>query len=94
MALDDRLKELNLELPEVAPAGHYAPAVRAGNLLFISGQLPKAAGRLVYKGRLGKDIQVGGIMLGVLQLANDDDSAPGFSQDLTPFTPGMESAIL
>ncbi|MFN9893537.1 MAG: RidA family protein, partial [Acidobacteriota bacterium] len=34
-----------------APGGFYSPAVRAGNLLFLSGQLPlDAHGRLVSGG--------------------------------------------
>jgi enamine deaminase RidA (YjgF/YER057c/UK114 family) len=36
-----RLKELGVVLPEPpAPAANYCPFVRAGNLLFVSGQLP------------------------------------------------------
>jgi enamine deaminase RidA (YjgF/YER057c/UK114 family) len=40
-----RLQELGIELPpSPTPVANYAPFVRAGNLLFISGQLPLAPG--------------------------------------------------
>jgi enamine deaminase RidA (YjgF/YER057c/UK114 family) len=56
--VESRLKELQIVLPEVQPAGHYLPAQRAGNLLFVSGQLPKVEGRIAFKGRVGKDLNV------------------------------------
>ena len=40
-AVEDRLAELGLSVPDVAtPAGAYVPALREGNLVFTSGQLP------------------------------------------------------
>ncbi len=56
--LDQKLKELQIVLPEVQVAGHYVPAVRTGNLLFVSGQLPKVEGKIAYKGRVGKDLNI------------------------------------
>ena len=53
-----KLKELQISLPEVQPAGNYVPAQRSGNLLFVSGQLPKVEGRIAFKGRVGKDLNV------------------------------------
>jgi enamine deaminase RidA (YjgF/YER057c/UK114 family) len=32
------------------------PAVAAGDLLFVSGQDPERAGRLVYRGRVGREV--------------------------------------
>ena len=58
MNIEDRLKELHVTLPEVQPAGNYLPAVRTGNLLFISGQLLKVEGRITFKGRVGKDLNL------------------------------------
>lgn len=50
-----RLEELNIVLPEAAaPVAAYVPAVQAGNLLHISGQLPFDDGALM-TGRLGED---------------------------------------
>ncbi len=55
MTISTRLAELGITLPEpAAPVAAYVPAVRAGNLLHISGQLPFDAGQ-VMTGRLGED---------------------------------------
>lgn len=50
-----KLAELGLELPQAAaPVASYVPAVEAGGLLHISGQLPFKDGA-VMTGRLGED---------------------------------------
>ena len=47
MTASARLDELGIELPEVAkPLASYVPAVRSGNLVYTSGQLPMQAGKL------------------------------------------------
>lgn len=56
MAIEDRLRELQILLPEVAAVGNYLPAVRSGNLLFVSGQLPKVEGKIAYRGRVGREV--------------------------------------
>ncbi|HTM83531.1 MAG TPA: RidA family protein [Mycobacterium sp.] len=49
-----RLAELGIELPAVnAPLAAYVPAVRTGNLVYTSGQLPIRAGQLVGTGKVG-----------------------------------------
>ena len=54
-----RLAELGITLPEpAAPVAAYVPAVLAGNLLHISGQLPFDKSALM-TGRLGEDRDVG-----------------------------------
>ena len=51
MDLIAKLKSLNLELPAAPkPVAAYVPAVRTGNLLFISGQLPFKDGKLLATG--------------------------------------------
>jgi len=57
-SIEDKLQELHIILPEVQPAGNYVPAVRVGNLVFVSGQLPKVEGKIAYKGRVGKDLNI------------------------------------
>ena len=53
-AVEDRLAELGLSVPDVAPpAGVYVPALREGNLVFTSGQLPIVSGGLVQTGKVG-----------------------------------------
>jgi enamine deaminase RidA (YjgF/YER057c/UK114 family) len=54
-SISSRLAELGITLPEAAaPVAAYVPAVRTGNLLYISGQLPFENGQ-VMTGRLGED---------------------------------------
>jgi enamine deaminase RidA (YjgF/YER057c/UK114 family) len=54
-AISARLSELGITLPEAAaPVAAYVPAVQAGSLLHISGQLPFDNGQ-VMTGRLGED---------------------------------------
>jgi enamine deaminase RidA (YjgF/YER057c/UK114 family) len=49
-----RLVALGLELPSVpAPAAAYVPAVRHGDLVIVSGQLPIAEGSLLATGSVG-----------------------------------------
>jgi enamine deaminase RidA (YjgF/YER057c/UK114 family) len=49
-----RLAELGLELPAVAaPVAAYVPAVRTGDLVYTSGQLPFVAGQLAATGKVG-----------------------------------------
>lgn len=49
-----RLTDLGLELPEVvAPVAAYVPALRSGNLVHTSGQLPMVGGRLPVTGKVG-----------------------------------------
>ena len=53
-----KLASLGLTLPEAAaPVASYVPAVEAGGMLYISGQLPFIDGALV-KGSLGGDLSV------------------------------------
>jgi len=55
--IEDKIKELGLLLPAVpVPLAAYIPAVRTGNLIFTSGQLPMVGGVLKYKGKVGKDV--------------------------------------
>lgn len=54
---DKRLAELGLSLPEVvAPLAAYVPAVRTGNLVYTSGQLPMTGGELVATGKVGAEV--------------------------------------
>lgn len=53
--IDAKLAELGLTFPEAAaPVAAYVPAVEAGGLLHVSGQLPFKDGALM-TGRLGED---------------------------------------
>jgi enamine deaminase RidA (YjgF/YER057c/UK114 family) len=53
----ERLAELGIELPTVvAPLGSYVPAVRSGDLVYTSGQLPMVDGELAATGKVGAGI--------------------------------------
>ena len=53
----ERLAELGLELPPVVtPLAAYVPAVRTGDLVYTSGQLPMVEGELAATGKVGGGI--------------------------------------
>ncbi|NTW82801.1 MAG: RidA family protein [Chlorobiaceae bacterium] len=52
---EENIVKAGFILPQPAnPAGLYIPAVRAGNLVYTSGQLPLVAGKLIEPGGKGK----------------------------------------
>lgn len=52
----DKLKALNITLPPLAiPAAAYVPFVQTGNLIFVSGHLPRKDGKVI-TGQLGKNV--------------------------------------
>ena len=52
-----RLGQLGVTLPQaVAPLASYVPAVRTGNLVYTSGQLPMEAGKPARTGKVGAEI--------------------------------------
>ncbi len=64
---EERLAELGLALPAVAaPVASYTPAVRTGDLVWTSGQLPNVDGRLVATGKVGAGV--------------DPEAAKGYAQ--------------
>ncbi len=55
--VSERLIAAGLSLPEPPTAlGDYVPAVRAGGLVFTSGQLPLRDGALLSSGRVGESV--------------------------------------
>ncbi|WP_293821415.1 RidA family protein [uncultured Corynebacterium sp.] len=57
MGFHARLRELGYELPGVAkPLASYVPAVRVGNQVWTSGQLPLVEGALPVTGKVGADL--------------------------------------
>jgi enamine deaminase RidA (YjgF/YER057c/UK114 family) len=54
---EERLAELGLTLPDVAPpAGAYVPALRNASYVYTSGQLPLVDGKLPATGKVGADV--------------------------------------
>ena len=59
MTPEDRLAELGHELPAPTPAAaNYVGAVTVGNLVFVSGHGPYRDGDYVFKGKLGREVDV------------------------------------
>ena len=58
MSAEGRIKELGLTLPDPPkPGGNYVPAVRVGNLLFLSGHGPsRVEGKPSARGKVGRDL--------------------------------------
>ena len=55
--VEARLAELGLTLPEPAkPAGTYIGAVRTGNLVFLAGHGPRPDPDLIYRGKVGAEV--------------------------------------
>ncbi|MET0468452.1 MAG: RidA family protein [Aeromicrobium sp.] len=56
-AVVDRLASMGLTVPEVAaPVASYVPAVRSGNHVYTSGQLPFVDGVLPGTGKVGAEV--------------------------------------
>jgi enamine deaminase RidA (YjgF/YER057c/UK114 family) len=54
--IEEKLKTLEITLPNPpTPAGSYVPAIKTGNLLFISGQIPMEDGKVIFTGKVTND---------------------------------------
>ena len=57
MSVHDRLRELGIELPKLPPpVAAYVPAMIGRGLVFASGQTPTVEGKLVYMGKVGREV--------------------------------------
>lgn len=56
-AVEQRIEDAGLTLPAVSkPLAAYVPAMRTGNLVFTSGQLPVVDGNIPQTGKLGTEV--------------------------------------
>ena len=59
MSVQERLSEMGLTLPQPPrPVAVYVPAVRAGELIFVSGQIPQIDGQLQQQGKVGRQVSL------------------------------------
>ena len=59
MSVEERLKELGIELPEPQPAlANYVPWVITGNLVSVSGQVAMADGNPRWVGKVGEKVSL------------------------------------
>jgi enamine deaminase RidA (YjgF/YER057c/UK114 family) len=57
--IEQRLSELGIALPSPgAPAGNYIPFVVVGELVFLSGQVAREAGKMKYVGKVGRELTI------------------------------------
>lgn len=57
--IEGRLQALGIELPQPStPGANYVPAVRTGDLVFITGQLSQWNGERRFIGKLGREFSV------------------------------------
>lgn len=57
--IEARLTALGIVLPEAAsPVANYVPTLQSGNLLYVSGQVSKAADGTIIRGCLGNNMAV------------------------------------
>ncbi len=58
-AIEAKLEAMGITLPAAAaPAANYVATRRTGNLLFVSGQLPMAEGKVAYTGQVGAGVSM------------------------------------
>ena len=54
---EEKIKQMGITIPEtVKPLAAYIPAMRVGNLVMTSGQVPISDGAVIYSGKVGKDL--------------------------------------
>ncbi len=57
--IEQKIKELGFTLPEISkPLAAYIPAIKAGDFVFTSGQVPIVKGELKYKGKIGNELSL------------------------------------
>ncbi len=57
--VEDKIKEFGFTLPETPqPLAAYIPAIRTGDYVYTSGQVPFADGELMYSGKIGFDLSI------------------------------------
>jgi enamine deaminase RidA (YjgF/YER057c/UK114 family) len=58
-SIEARLAEMGLVLPEPPkPVAAYIPSRLAGNLVFVSGQIPLRGGEMIAKGKVGEGVSL------------------------------------
>lgn len=59
MDFEKNIKNLRIVIPALTrPQGVYIPAVKTGNIIQTSGQLPIVDRRIAYPGRVGKEVSI------------------------------------
>jgi enamine deaminase RidA (YjgF/YER057c/UK114 family) len=57
--IEEKIKKLGYTLPETAkPLAAYIPAIKTGEYVYTSGQVPVVKGELKYAGKVGRDLSL------------------------------------
>ena len=55
--IEEKIKQMGIVIPEAAkPLAAYIPALRVGNLIMTSGQVPISSDEIKFLGKVGKDL--------------------------------------
>ena len=56
---EENIKQLGIEIPDMPNAlANYVPYKLSDSIVYVSGQAPVKNGKLIYKGKVGKDISI------------------------------------
>ena len=57
--IEDNLRKHNIKIPKAnKPVANYSPYIKTENLIFISGQIPLVDGKILYTGKVNKDLEM------------------------------------
>ncbi len=58
-SIKDNINKLSIKIPKISqPLASYLPYKKIGQLLYISGQLPLKNNKIIYPGKVDKDISI------------------------------------
>jgi len=82
--IEQKIKESGYSLPETPkPLAAYIPAIKTGNFVFTSGQVPISEGKLLYGGKVGSDLSIeDGQKAAVICALNGLSAIKGVIEDL------------
>lgn len=59
MSIEETLRELGISLPPTPTCvGAYVPAVQTQKLVFVSGQIPMCDGKVLFSGKVGREVDL------------------------------------
>ena len=57
--IEDNLRTHNIRIPKAnKPVANYSPYIKTENLIFISGQIPVVDGKILFTGKVNKDLEI------------------------------------
>lgn len=82
--IEDKIKELGYDLPETPkPLAAYIPALKTGDYVYTSGQVPIVKGVLKFSGKIGSDLSIDdGHKAAIICVLNALSAVKGVTGDL------------